>query len=408
MSDAPPSARGPAFGSNSGSPITGRYPSGRLWLAAGAPPPRPSRQRESARRRALDALLVLVLALIAIVAGLFVYADTGSGVLSATVVLVFLALYALGSRVLREKGRESGCSDSWTWTENGWLSLRTNGREEAQRTKSMWDFLQSLGIVPAVLALAGVWYSSQLQSADSLASQQAQAQDLVLNSYFDRMQDLFLKNGLSSRNVSLAVRSVAQARTSTALIRLDNARKGILLRFLAESHLIAAVPLRQADLSGASLSAPAHLRIYSADLSHGNFVEADLSGAGLVAADLSSSDLSFVDASGADLSFANLHRAVLLNARLRGTHLGAASLKSAILRGADLTDADISNALMSGADLRGANLSGANLSFAILTGADLTEASLNSVIWRNTTCPDGTNSSSNHTSPESCQGHLRR
>jgi len=102
-----------------------------------------------------------------------------------------------------------------------------------------------------------------------------------------------------------------------------------------------------------------------------------------VYADLYQCDLSAADLFVADLSFACLHGAVLTNANLHG---------------ASLMYADLSNADMSGAYLRSADLTGANLN-----GADLTGAVLDNVIWWNTYCPDGTNSSNNG---NTCAGHL--
>jgi hypothetical protein len=71
------------------------------------------------------------------------------------------------------------------------------------------------------------------------------------------------------------------------------------------------------------------------------------------------------------------------------------------LSGASLTGADLSGVALDGADLSEADLTDANLSGASLDGADLTDA-----IWRNTTCPDGTNS--NAQQPATCLGHLTR
>jgi hypothetical protein len=78
--------------------------------------------------------------------------------------------------------------------------------------------------------------------------------------------------------------------------------------------------------------------------------------------------------------------------------------------GIDLSDAvlisdDLSRYDLSGANLSGANLAGADLSKARLEGATLTAAILTAVTWSNTICPDGTNSATNGTSPESCVGH---
>jgi uncharacterized protein YjbI with pentapeptide repeats len=85
---------------------------------------------------------------------------------------------------------------------------------------------------------------------------------------------------------------------------------------------------------------------------------------------------------GLTLAGCNLAGANLTNAQLAGANLKGANLKGAILVGANLA----------GANLTGANLKGADLTNADLTGAILKGANLNGVIWSNTTCPDGTNS----------------
>jgi len=100
-------------------------------------------------------------------------------------------------------------------------------------------------------------------------------------------------------------------------------------------------------------------------------------------ADLYQCDLSAADLYVVDLSYACLQGAVLTNANLHG----------ASLMYADLSNADLRGAYMLSTDLTGANLS----------GADLTGAVLDNVIWWNTYCPDGTNSSNNN---NTCEGHL--
>ncbi len=71
----------------------------------------------------------------------------------------------------------------------------------------------------------------------------------------------------------------------------------------------------------------------------------------------------------------------------------AASLENVRLVDADLRDAD----------LRGVDLDNADLTDANLVGANLAEASITNVTWRNTICPDGTNSDD---AENSCAGHL--
>jgi hypothetical protein len=71
---------------------------------------------------------------------------------------------------------------------------------------------------------------------------------------------------------------------------------------------------------------------------------------------------------------------------------------SITMKGATLAHADLRQA-----NLKGVDLSGANLSDADLRGAQLDGANLKNVTWRNTKCPDGTNSDENN---HTCLGHL--
>jgi opacity protein-like surface antigen len=92
---------------------------------------------------------------------------------------------------------------------------------------------------------------------------------------------------------------------------------------------------------------------------------ADLSRANLRDADLKGAYLSRANLSGADLSDADLFRANLFGANLSGAYLTFADLSDANLSGADLSGAYLSRADLSDADLSDANLSGANLYGAI-------------------------------------------
>jgi hypothetical protein len=71
--------------------------------------------------------------------------------------------------------------------------------------------------------------------------------------------------------------------------------------------------------------------------------------------------------------------------------------------GPDLRNARLTGAYLRDADLRNAKLDGADLTRADLTGAELEGASLVAVVWRDTICPDGTNSRDN---TGTCAGHL--
>ena len=86
--------------------------------------------------------------------------------------------------------------------------------------------------------------------------------------------------------------------------------------------------------------------------------------------------------------------------RLQGRNLSRRNLE-----GIDLRAAQLANALLVGTNLSGARLAQANLTSADVQGATLTGADLTGVVWSNTICPDGTESSTNGTSPQSCVGH---
>lgn len=71
--------------------------------------------------------------------------------------------------------------------------------------------------------------------------------------------------------------------------------------------------------------------------------------------------------------------------------------------GPDLRNSRLTGAFLRDADLRNAKLDGADLTRADLTGAKLEGASLVAVVWRDTVCPDGSNSRDNG---GTCAGHL--
>jgi len=71
---------------------------------------------------------------------------------------------------------------------------------------------------------------------------------------------------------------------------------------------------------------------------------------------------------------------------------------TADLRGANLKQVDLS-----GASLREANLSGMTLDEVDFEGTNLEGADIDKTVWKDTTCPDGTNSDN---AGETCEGHL--
>lgn len=325
--------------------------------------------------------------------------SVGLGVLG---LVVFLVVAWIGSYV-----------DDWRWTGIGPPRVRETDGTPLPSGKTLWDALQ-LVIIPGILVF-GVWWLNDQQSTSARISAdrqatattinaQDQAQNAVLDTYFDRMSDLLLKQHLDTARFpvfegrfSLAVSaatSVARARTVTALSRLDKRRRNVLTGFLLQTGLLRSGLLAGTDLSGANLT----------DI---NLSGAKLTDINLSQANLSSALLDGVDLSNAGLSGANLRMTILSDSQLCDASLGYAQLEHSDLARAHLCRAALFSANMSHAYLLSADLTDANLASADLRRAILINTRVVGVTWENTICPDGTRSDTNGTRPQSCVGHLK-
>ncbi len=238
--------------------------------------------------------------------------------------------------------------------ENG--VFKVNHKRTGFEDKTLWDWLQLLGILAIPLVVAGATIAfgfiqfnlaNQQHATDQkIANQQREAdkqsaldqqEAMILQTYLDNIQDLLLNHNLLGSKPNNGVAILARARTLTALRGLDQQRKGRLIQFLYEAKLIGF-----RDNTGTTFNRT--INLYGA-----NLTAAELSGA-----NLSSADLSLADLSGADLRSATLYQASLYL-----TDLSLADLSGADLENANLTAAELSGAILSDADLRGANLNGA-------------------------------------------------
>jgi fucose permease len=177
-------------------------------------------------------------------------------------------------------------------------------------SKTLWDWVQLFGIllIPAVILLGLLWFSSEISqvevSVSEAVSQQHsqtnlqiakdQEQEAVVDTYLDSISALMLNNNLTQSKPTDEVREVARDRTLATLLRVDGIRKGVILQFLYQSGLI---------MKGNVIV---------------NLSRANLSGAKLRGAELAGADLSGADLSGADLSGADLSATVLIQTDLRG------------------------------------------------------------------------------------------
>lgn len=237
----------------------------------------------------------------------------------------------------------------WTGTLESGLRQYTAPNDLTERAKTFWDWMELL-LVPLVLAGGAAvftWITNrrEREAEDRQAEREHQreqdrAREATLQAYLDRMTDLMLgEEGLKQSKEAAEQRTIARARTLTALRQLDGERKGALLQFLYESGLIGQplayegqpeglVDLRSADLSGANLE--------GADLEGANLGAVDLRGANLTEVDLRRADLQ-----GADLRGAYLHGANLVGADLTAAYMDRVNVLCAYQGGADVDSAHL-------------------------------------------------------------------
>jgi uncharacterized protein YjbI with pentapeptide repeats/cell division protein FtsB len=275
--------------------------------------------------------------------------------------------------------------------------MNTERKHSEQQTKtSRWgfrgmtfrDWLPIVGalLVSVVIAL-GIWgITWQLEKLENQRAQQAQklenqraeaereiaeqrAQDEALQAYLDQMSQLIrdrklleVDKGDPVHEQGDPVHTLAQARTSTAILRLDAEHNESVTHFLINSGLAVRSKDSARLLRGSTLS---HATLSGAHLPNADLGDAELSGADLSNALMINANLIVADLSGADLSDSFLDNADLV-----------AHLPNADLSGASLIGADLSEANLIGADLSEANMIGANLSDAVLVKANLRGAVL--------------------------------
>ncbi len=152
----------------------------------------------------------------------------------------------------------------------------------------------------------------QHQTDQQLAEESQQEE--ALQTYLDHMEKLLLEKNLRSSQAGSSVQEVARVRTLTTLRRVGKSRKGLVLQFLHESHLIdQSNPI--VDLGSADLS--------NVDLQGADLRETDISGANLSGANLMVANLSGARLTGASMTFEQLasarspHDAILPDGSVR-------------------------------------------------------------------------------------------
>ncbi len=214
--------------------------------------------------------------------------------------------------------------------------------------------------VPIVLVIGGFLFNTELEKRaerveDFRYSQQQELeesrhQEEELRKYLDIMKviliDTATKINQNNQGKLIELKSIAQARTGTALRSLNQERRNLVLDFLRYANL--------GFNEGSQKLNPEDPNCL--------LKECFLFGINLGKADLSN----------ARLGLAYLKKADLVGADLRQAQLSGADLREAKLRQANLSGAYLYNTKLSKADLRKANLSGSQLEYA----ENLSEAKL--------------------------------
>lgn len=207
--------------------------------------------------------------------------------------------------------------------------------------KTLWDWME-LFLIPLFLA-GGAYFLNRSERAIErriaevrikeerrLAEDRAnldrkialdRQQEAALQTYFDRMTELLLKEKLRTTKKA-EVRDVARTRTISIMRVLDNKRKNLVIQFLREAKLITdnISILGDADMGGMDLQSLNLYNIYlhKVDLQDANLQKTDLRGA-------------------------ILRDAILWNTDFRGADLRDADLYAAEMQGADLSEAKVTN-----------------------------------------------------------------
>jgi uncharacterized protein YjbI with pentapeptide repeats len=207
------------------------------------------------------------------------------------------------------------------------------------------EWLQLLIVPFALVSISFLFTMQQDARQRQIEDQRAQAerklaeqraQDATLQAYLDQMSTLMLNRNLLESEPSDPTFALAQARTSTVILRLDGAHNRSVTRFLRDSGLADDLLLSGIDLEGARLS---EAQLAHADLSEADLFNADLSGTRLAHADLGDTDLDGADLRGANLNDADLGDADLLDVDLSTAQVTQEQLDQAeSLKGATMPD----------------------------------------------------------------------
>ncbi|SRR5581483_8015630 len=198
-------------------------------------------------------------------------------------------------------------------------------------SSTFWSWLQ-LPLVVIVLVAGFLWLGNQQNQANLQLSRQQhdtaiqvannQQQEAILQDYTDTISNMMINNKLFTATSTDIVKSVAQARTTEALSRLDADHKATLMQFLYDTKLInndhRIISMIGVDVHGAHMR---NMDLRDTALTGINLAGADLRSTNFSYAELIDADFTGANLSGADLHASDMHGSILTGANLSGTNL---------------------------------------------------------------------------------------
>jgi serine/threonine-protein kinase len=244
------------------------------------------------------------------------------------------------------------------------VRYRYQSAEEVMQAMEMEPYLDSLA--QGLISKPTIEEQSSSDANNLLSSQSSRSATAKLAQQIRARKEANMGQTGFSTSVTRGLASSSSSASRTSNLPLNDRKKKLVAPATAE-ELLQAYARGRRDFAQQNFNG---LNFKEANLVKINFHESRLVKANLEKANLAN----------ADLGSANLSQALMRDAILERTYLGATNLQNADLRGADLSFAYLLNA-----NLKGTNLCGANLNNAKVTEEQLAQAKVN---WR-TIMPSG-------------------
>jgi len=250
----------------------------------------------------------------------------------------------------------------WQGYEASWTGFQgyQKTKDEYVPKKMLWDWLQLL-VIPTVLALAA-FFLNRIQKETETRQTLNQQQETALQTYLTQMSELMLKEKLRESKEDAEVRTIARARTLSALREMDGKRKGVIVRFLIEAKLITLLPSEDIKDRGFSIIDLDGADLIGADLTHFDFNGTVFYGTNLLGADFRYSQLK-----GAEY-FESVKVDEKWDLVWKISNSISPFRENDALCGKDLREANLCGGSLKGLDLSGTDLRGADLSLVNLAG----------------------------------------